>query len=255
MIHSTAIIRSDVPDDINIGPFSVIGENVQFGKNTCICSHAVVEGPSTFGDGVVIGNNAVIGTDPQDLKYGGETTELIVGAGTEFREFTNVNRGTNVTGRTLIGSNCFLMAFTHVAHDCEIGNGVILANAVNLGGHVEIGDYATVGGVVPVHQFTRIGCYSMIGGGFRVVQDIPPYTLVGGYPLKVVSLNKVRLDRMGFSKNVIEELEDAFKLLFRDKTNRPKKKVAKELLTRPETCDEVKNLGNFILSCRRGLVC
>lgn len=252
MIHETAVVRSDVPESATVGPCSYIGEDVALGDGVVIGHGAVVEGPCTLGDGVVIGPSAVIGTDPQDLKYSGERTELIVGSGTVIREFANINRGTSATGSTVIGSNCLIMAYVHVAHDCRLGDNVILANAVNLAGHVEIGDYASIGGVVPVHQFVRIGCHSFIGGGFRVAQDVPPFALAGGYPLRVISPNRVGLGRRGFGEAALEALEEAYRVLFREEGIISSK--AKNLLEMTNLTPEVRTLAQFVLESKRGLV-
>ena len=156
MIHPTAVVDSVLPDDAQIGPYAVIGPEVQLGKDVRIGPHAYVTGPVFIGDSVSIGPSAVIGTDPQDLKYDGERTELYIGSRTVIREFANINRGTIESGRTVLGSDCLIMAYVHIAHDCIIGDRVILANAVNMAGHVEIGNDVTVGGVVPIHQFVII---------------------------------------------------------------------------------------------------
>ncbi|HOP27794.1 MAG TPA: acyl-ACP--UDP-N-acetylglucosamine O-acyltransferase [Candidatus Sabulitectum sp.] len=216
MIHETAVVRCGVPDSAVIGPFAVVGESVTLGEGVVIGAHAVVEGITTLGDGVKVGPGAVIGTPPQDLKYQGERTILEVGRGTVIREMANINCGTGASGRTVIGEDCFLMAYSHVAHDCVIGNGVILANSVNLAGHVEVGNRAIIGGVVPVHQFTRIGEFSMIGGGYRVSRDVTPFTLAGGEPLRAVGINKLGLRRNGFSNDEIQEAVDGFHALFRE---------------------------------------
>ncbi|MBN1434231.1 acyl-ACP--UDP-N-acetylglucosamine O-acyltransferase [Candidatus Fermentibacterales bacterium] len=252
MIHPTAVVRSDLPEDVCVGPFALVGEDVQVGKDVSIGHCATVQGPCRLGDGVVVGPSAVIGTDPQDLKYAGERTELIVGARTVIREFANINRGSAATRLTSVGEDCLVMAYVHVAHDCRIGNGVILANAVNLAGHVEIGDHATVGGVVPVHQFVRIGCHSMIGGGFRVAQDVPPYALAGGYPLRVISINSIGLRRRGFDGARLDSLEDAFRILFREPGLLSSK--ARTLLERDDLTEEVRYLARFVVESSRGLV-
>ncbi len=251
MIHATVISESRIPGDADIGAYAVIGEDVSIGNNVRIASHAVVHGPCTLSDGVSIGPSAVIGTDPQDLKYGGERSELIIGKDTVIREFANINRGTGEGGRTVVGENCLIMAYVHIAHDCIIGDEVILANAVNLAGHVEVNSHVTIGGVVPIHQFVRIGQCAMVGGGYRVNKDIPPFVIVGGYPLRVRSLNKIKLKRNEFSSERIKELYEIFRYLFRHKG----------LLTEKAT-EIIRNSGNedgleiaeFILSSKRGVV-
>ena len=157
-----------------------------------------------IGENVRISHGAVIGTLPQDLKFGGEKTRAVVGDNTVIREYVTINRGTKAHGETSVGTNCMIMAYAHVAHDCVIGNNVIMANSVNLAGHIEVDDFAILGGVLPVHQFVKIGAHCMIGGGFRVQQDVCPYSLVGGYPLKVVGLNSIGLRRRGFPPEVDE---------------------------------------------------
>lgn len=252
MIHPTAVVDSDLPDSAVVGPYAVIGRDVVLADGVEIGAHAIVQGPARIGSSVRIGPSAVIGTDPQDLKYAGEETSLEIGDRTVIREFANINRGTTATGRTLIGTDCFIMAYVHIAHDCTIGNGVIIANAVNIAGHVEIGDCAVIGGVVPVHQFVRIGAHSMIGGGFRVHKDIPPFCLTGGYPLKVVSINSVGLRRNGFDDSRLQKLREAFRFLFRNGGSLTDKATA--LLSEEDSGRDVRELAEFILSSTRGVV-
>lgn len=252
MIHSTAVIDSDIPSDASIGPYVVIGPEVKLGRDVRIASHAVVTGPAIFGDSVRIGPSAVIGTDPQDLKYNGERTEVIIGSRTVVREFANINRGTVESGRTIVGSDCLIMAYVHIAHDCEIGDRVILANAVNMAGHVEIGSDVTIGGVVPVHQFVRIGEYAMIGGGYRVSKDIPPFVLAGGYPLRVRALNRVGLRRKGFNRERLDSLDEVFRYLFRE--NGVLSSKVREILDDTESSDDARRLADFIISSNRGVI-
>jgi len=252
MIHSTALVESEVPDDIEIGPYAVIDSGVQFGKGVRIGPHAYVSGPATIGDSVSIGPSAVIGTDPQDLKYDGESTELIIGSRTVIREFANINRGTVESGRTVVGSDCLIMAYVHIAHDCIIGDRVILANAVNMAGHVEIGSDVTIGGVVPVHQFVRIGCHAMIGGGYRVSKDVPPFVLAGGCPLAVLALNKIGLRRKGFSPARLDSLDRVFRHLFREDGILTSK--TRSLSEDSSLSADAKLLADFILSSSRGVI-
>ncbi len=252
MIHPTAVIDSDLPGDVEIGPYAVIGPEVQLGKGVRIGPHAYVTGPALIGDSVSIGPSAVIGTDPQDLKYNGERTEVIIGSGTVIREFANINRGTIESGRTSVGSDCLIMAYVHVAHDCTIGDRTILANAVNMAGHVEIGCDVTIGGVVPIHQFVRIGDHVMIGGGYRVSKDVPPFVLAGGTPLAVLSLNKIGLRRKGFSRERLNNLDIVFRYLFRENGILTSK--ARGLTEDNSISDEAKQLADFILSSSRGVI-
>lgn len=252
MIHPTAVVDSVLPDDVQIGPYAVIGPEVRLGKGVRIGPHAYVTGPAVIGDSVSIGPSAVIGTDPQDLKYSGERTEVIIGSGSVIREFANINRGTVESGRTVIGSDCLIMAYVHIAHDCIIGDRVIIANTVNMAGHVEIGSYVTVGGVVPIHQFVRIGDHAMIGGGYRVSKDVPPFVLAGGVPLKALALNRIGLRRKGFSEERLVSLERAFRYLFREEGTLTSK--ASGLLEDSDTFDDVRHLADFILSSSRGVI-
>jgi UDP-N-acetylglucosamine acyltransferase len=215
-IHATAIVgtKAQIAEDVEIGPYSVIDDNVVIGAGTVIGSSVKLADGAVIGQNVRISHGAVIGTMPQDLKFGGEKTKAIIGDNTVVREYVTVNRGTKAHGETSVGKNCMLMAYSHVAHDCVIGDSVIMANSVNLAGHIEIDDYAILGGVLPVHQFVKIGAHCMIGGGFRVQQDICPYSLVGGYPLRVVGINSIGLRRRGFPPETIGSLEKAFKILF-----------------------------------------
>lgn len=215
MIHRTAVVDCMIPESADIGPYAVIGQEVTVGERVVVGAHAVVDGITTLAEDVKVGPGAVIGTPPQDLKYDGERTSLEIGPRTVIREMANINCGTSANGKTVVGADCFLMAFSHVAHDCVIGDGVILANSVNLAGHVEVGKRAIIGGVVPVHQFTRIGEYSMIGGGYRVSRDVAPFTLAGGEPLRAVGINKLGLRRNGFSSEEIQQAVDCFHFIFK----------------------------------------
>jgi UDP-N-acetylglucosamine acyltransferase len=251
-VHPTAIVDTEVPEGVEVGPYAVVTSRVSLSAGCSIGAHAYVDGPTVLGRGVSIGPSAVVGTDPQDLKYGGESTELEVGADTVIREFANINRGTDASGRTVIGERCLIMAYVHVAHDCRIGDEVILANSVQLAGHVEIGDCTIIGGVVPVHQFVRIGPHVMIGGGFRVAKDVPPFMLAGGYPLRLASLNRVGLSRRGFDASRMESLQKAFGLLFReDGVIRDK---ARTILQEEGWSDDAMRLAEFVMESRRGLV-
>jgi UDP-N-acetylglucosamine acyltransferase len=253
-IHPTAIVspKAELADDVAVGPYTVIEENVKIGSGTKIASSALLAGGAAVGNNVEVHHGAVIGTIPQDLKFGGEVTQVVIGDNTVVREYATVNRGTKAYGTTTVGKECLLMAYSHVAHDCILGDGVIMANSVNLAGHVEIGDYAIIGGVVPVHQFVKIGVHAMIGGGFRVQQDICPYALVGGYPLKVAGINAVGLRRRGFSREVIKALEKAFKLLFFSGLNTSQ--AVERIKSEVELIPEVQEILDFIGKSTRGIV-
>ncbi|MCB2230695.1 acyl-ACP--UDP-N-acetylglucosamine O-acyltransferase [bacterium] len=253
-IHPSAIIspKAEVADDVEIGPHSIVEDDVVIGAGSKIASSVLIASGARLGERVKVSHSAVIGTQPQDLKFGGEKTRAVIGDETVIREFVTINRGTVAHGETSIGKNCFVMAYAHVAHDCVIGNNVIMANSVNLAGHIEIDDFAILGGVLPVHQFVKIGAHCMIGGGFRVQQDICPYALVGGYPLKTVGINSIGLRRRGFAKETIQTLEKAFKILFFSNLNTSQavERITGEL----EILPEVQTILDFIARSNRGLV-
>lgn len=253
-IHSTAIVslQAQLGDDVVVGPHTIIEDDVIIGAGTKIASNALIASGTRIGNNVKISHGAVLGTQPQDLKFAGEKTLLTVGDGTTIREYATLNRGTQATGETRVGQNCFIMAYAHVAHDCHIGNNVIMANSVNLAGHIEIDDYAILGGVLPVHQFVKIGCHCMIGGGFRVQQDVCPYSLVGGYPLKVVGINSVGLRRRGFKREVLSTLESTFKILFFSNLNTTQ--AVQRIKDEIETIPEVQNILAFVERSGRGMV-
>lgn len=215
-VHATAIVdpAAQIGDDVSIGPFTVIGPNVTIGAGTRIGPHVFIERNTTVGRDCRIHNGAVLGTDPQDLKFGGEETWLHVGDRTTIREYATLNRGTSAHGKTEIGSECLLMSYSHVAHDCVLGDHVIISNAVNMGGHVSIGDWAIVGGLTAIHQFVRVGEHAFVGGAARVQKDVPPYVKAAGSPLALYGLNSVGLQRRGFPEEVRSELKKAYRLLF-----------------------------------------
>lgn len=251
--HATAIIHPDaaIADSVSVGPYSVIGPGVVIEEEVLVGSHVLVEKDTRIGRGCRLAKGAVLGTDPQDMKYGGEKTSLEVGERTVVREYATLNRGTAASGATRVGSDCLIMAYAHVAHDCRIGNHAILANAVNMGGHVEIGDWAIVGGVTAIHQFVRIGCHSFIGGGSRVPQDVAPYVMVAGNPCAAYGLNAVGLRRRGFPSEAIQALRRAYRAIFRSGQNVGQ---ALEELERAEgQPPEVERLITFIRNSRRGV--
>ena len=216
MIHRTALIdpTAELGQDVSVGPYSVVGPRVTVGERSSISGHAVIERNTRVGEGVKIGYGTIIGNDPQDLKYKGEETWVEVGDSTIIREYCTINRGSTATGKTTVGSRCFLMTYVHVAHDCVIGNDVIIANGVQMAGHVTVDDRAIISGLVPIHQFVRIGTYSFVGGASRVNQDVPPYTKAAGNPVHLYGLNSVGLQRAGFSPEVKLALKRAYRLVF-----------------------------------------
>lgn len=252
-IHPAAAVSSkaELAEDVIVGPFAIVEDDVVIGPGSHVGSSALIGSGARLGSNVRVHHGAVVGTVPQDLKFAGEKSTAVIGDNTVIREYATVNRGTAERGVTTIGKNCLLMAYSHVAHDCLLGDNVILANAVNLAGHVEIGDYATLGGVLPVHQFVKIGAHVMIGGGFRVPQDVCPYALAGGYPLKIIGLNIIGLKRRGFSPEAMKRLQRAFKFLFFNglNTSQAVERINAEIEKTPETTE----LLRFIESSNRGL--
>jgi UDP-N-acetylglucosamine acyltransferase len=217
-IHPTAIVHpgAKIAEGVEIGAYSVVGEHVSVGKGTRIASHVLVEGWTTIGERNQIFPFSCIGTAPQDIGYKNEETYLVIGNDNVIRESATVHRATTKEDRvTVIGNNNFFMAYSHVAHDCKLGNHIIMANSVGLGGHITIGDYAILGGIVAVHQFVRIGAYAIIGGQSAVPQDIPPYVSASGNRAKLYGLNLVGLKRRGFSDEAISNLKKAYRIIFR----------------------------------------
>jgi UDP-N-acetylglucosamine acyltransferase len=217
-IHPTAIVspQARLADEVTVGAFSLIGPNVTIGSGTVVGPHAVIDGWTTIGERNQISPFVSIGFPPQDLSYGGEETYLIIGDGNTFRENVTVHRGTKAgKGRTRIGNNNYFMAYAHVAHDCTIGNQVVMANAATLGGHVQVDDHAILGGLVAIHQFVRIGTYAFIGGKSGLRMDMPPYMLAFGAPAKLYGPNLVGLRRSKFSSSAIHALKKSYKILFR----------------------------------------
>lgn len=253
-IHQTAVVGAGakIGSEVEIGPYAVIDDDVVIGDGCVIGSAVRLADGVRLGAKVRVSTGAVIGTPPQDLKFGGEKTLAKIGDETVIREFATINRGTKAHGETSVGKNCFLMAYSHIAHDCIIGNNVIMANSVNLAGHVEVDDFAILGGVLPVHQFVKIGAHCMIGGGFRVQQDICPYALVAGYPLKVVGINSIGLRRRGFSAEVIANLELLFKILFFSGLNTTQ--AIERIKAEVAPGKEVDEVFRFINRSNRGIV-
>lgn len=253
IIHPSAIVHDDAElgEGVVVGPWAMIGPRVQIGDHTEVGPRVLIEKDTVIGEDCRISNGAVLGTDPQDLKYQGERATLEIGDRTVIREFATLNRGTAASGRTVVGSDCLLMAYAHVAHDCELGNHVIIANAVNMAGHVIIEDWVIVGGLTPIHQFVRIGAHAFVGGGSRVAQDVPPYCRAAGNPPKLYGLNSVGLERRGLSQEVRAALKKTYRMLFQGDMN------LTEALDRAESeisgTPEVRHLIQFIRASERGI--
>ncbi|MDD5060094.1 MAG: acyl-ACP--UDP-N-acetylglucosamine O-acyltransferase [Candidatus Omnitrophica bacterium] len=252
-IHPTAIIskKSILEDGVVVGPYCVINDSVKISKNTKIGSHCVIEGNTTIGESCEIFTGAVIGSRPQDLKFKGEKVYLEIGCNNIIREYCTLNPGTGEGSKTIVGDNNLLMAYSHVAHDCRIGSGCVLANNSTLAGHVTIEDKAVIGGIVAIHQFVRIGKLSIIGGCSKVVQDIPPFSTCDGHPARVYGLNLIGLRRTGLGRDAIKQIDQAFKLLFNSgfSLKHAIEKCEKELVK----SEEVAYLLNFAKNSERGI--
>ncbi len=237
---------------VNIGPYAIVGSKVRLGDDVQVFGHAMVSARSTIGARTQIWPYAHIGTNPQDLKYRGEDTELVCGEDNVFREYVNISIGTDGGGgKTQIGSKNLLMVNTHIAHDCLVGDHCIFANAVSLAGHVEVESRAVVGGHVAIHQFVKIGYLAMLAGGSIVVQDVPPFVLVQGDRAKPAGLNKVGLDRSTSSEDAIKRIKAIYKLLFQMSLTVDEAK--EQIQTRYAGTDEAKLFLDFLQKSRRGL--
>ena len=252
-IHESAIIdpTAELDEGVTIGPYSIVGPGVRIGARTRVASHVLIERDTEIGEDCVISKGAVLGSDPQDLKYGGEPTRLLVGNRTTIREFATLNRGTTELGYTSVGDDCLLMTYVHVAHDCRIGNHVIVSNSVNMGGHVSIDDWATVGGGTQIHQFVRIGGHAFVGGASAVRKDVPPYVKAAGSPLELYGLNSVGLQRRGFADEVRRELKRAYRLFFAStyNTTQALERAREELRALPE----IEHFLAFFEASQRGV--
>ena len=240
-------------ENVTVAPFAVIEAGAVIGDGCVIGPHAYVTSWARLGRDVKVSKGAVIGTDPQDLKFDGEETILEVGDRTVIREFATLNRGTSHSGKTSVGSDCFLMAYSHVAHDCRLGNNVILANSVNMAGHVAIEDWVIIGGMVPIHQFVRIGKHSFVGGGWRVPQDVPPFVWAAGEPMDYKGLNSVGLRRRGFTAEQLREIKNAYRIIYRSGLNFSQAVEKLNQIENPTT--EVQDIIQFVASREaRGLM-
>lgn len=258
-IHPTAIVQegAKIPDSCTVGPYCTIGPNVVLGERCELVSHVVLDGHLTMGDDNRVFSFACLGIAPQDLKYKGEPTQLVIGDKNDIREYVTISRGTaGGGGVTRIGSGCLIMAYTHVGHDSVIGNGVILANAATLAGHVTVEDYAVVGALNPVHQFCTIGTHAYIGGGTTITQDVLPYSLTSiERNNRAYGINKVGLERKGFTPEEIKQLRAAYRLLQASRLNTTDALAAiREKIAAGEFGDKVAYLADFIAKSERGVI-
>jgi UDP-N-acetylglucosamine acyltransferase len=257
-IHPTAVIDpgAELESTAEVGPYAVIEKGVRIGANTVVKAHSVITGPTTIGSGNVIGPFATIGAPPQDLKYRGEETELVVGDNNTIREYVSIHRGTVTDkGITRVGSGNLLMGYVHVAHDCVVGNSAILANAATLAGHVQVDDHAIIGGLVAVQQFIRIGSHSYIGGLSGISKDVPPFVIVSGTrrEMRVSGINRVGLRRHGFDRETLKKLDEAYRIIFMSPNL-----LLQDALTQAEReitgCAAVSELISFFRSSKQGVV-
>ena len=253
-IHPTALVsdQAQLGSNVQIGPGAIVGEGCEVGDDCILEARSVLERNVKLAAGVRVGIGSVLGGDPQDLKFKGEETWVEIGEGTRIREYSTINRGTSHSFRTTVGKGCFLMSYVHLAHDCHLGDGVIISNGTQLAGHVTIEDRAILSGLVAVHQFVKIGKHSFVGGCSRVAKDVPPFLKAVGNPVKLYGLNSVGLQRSGFDEGVIRELKRAYRLFFRSELNvsQARAKAATELTISPE----VEHFLRFLEESDRGII-
>ena len=253
-IHPTAVVArgAELGPGVVIGPFAYVGPRVELGAGTRVGLHAIIEGCTSIGPGCQIHHGAVIGNIPQDLKFRGDPTHVRIGRDTTIREYATINSATGGDESTIVGDSVLLMAYSHVAHNCRIGNHVILANGVNLAGHVRVDDYAIVGGMTPIHQYVAIGCHAFVGGASRAGQDVPPYVKAAGNPLRACGLNSVGMERRGIPAEVRLEMKRAYRILYRSQLNvlPALDRIARELKPYPEIHEFVE----FVRASERGIV-
>ena len=253
-IHPTAVVdaKAEIGAGCEIGPYCVVGPHVKLGADCWLQHHVSLNGPAEIGAGNLFYAFSSVGQRTQDLKYSGEPTHLIVGSGNTFREFTTVHRGTSQGSVTRVGNGGNFLAYSHIAHDCTVGDGVIFSNNGTIAGHVQVDDHAVLGGLTAVHQFCRIGRYALTGGCSKIVQDVPPFMIADGNPAKVRSYNKVGLERNGFPEETARRIKEAYRLIYRSKLNlfQAIEQMRADL---PDTV-EIEQLITFLASSSRGII-
>lgn len=253
-VHETAMVspKAKVGKNVEIGPYTIIGDNVEIGEGTTIGPHVVIEGWTIIGKNNDIYHGATIGEDPQNIQYNGEKTHLFIGDNNIIRENVTIHRGTEEGGgETRIGSNNFIMAYCHVAHDCQLGNNIVMTNSATLGGHVTIEDNAVIAGLTTIHQYVRIGKTAMVGAHSKVVKDIPPYVLVDGSPARVNGINVIGLRRNGVKPELRKEIKRAYKILYRSDYSFSEAvvKMDQEL----DASEEIEHFLRFLRNVQRGI--
>jgi UDP-N-acetylglucosamine acyltransferase len=251
-IHPTAIVdpKAELGTDVEIGPWVLVGPHCHIGSGSVLAPRVTLESHVKLGKHVRVGVGSVLGGLPQDLKFKGEETWVEIGDSSTIREYATINRGTSESMKTTVGKHSFLMSYVHLAHDCHIGNHVIISNGTQLAGHVVVEDYAGISGLCAVHQFTRIGAYSYVGGHSRVAKDVPPFVKAVGNPIKLYGLNSVGLQRRGFDADTISELKKAYRLFFRSELNISQ--AIEQAKTDLKPVAEVKALIAFLKASERG---
>ena len=251
-IHPTAIVspRAELGDNVTVGPYVIVGDGCVVSDGCTLEARSVLEKNVRLAANVTVGIGTVLGGDPQDLKFKGEETWVEIGEGTRIREYSTINRGTSQSFKTTVGKGCFLMSYVHLAHDCHVGDGVIISNGTQLAGHVTVEDRAILSGLSAVHQFVKIGRHSFVGGCSRVAKDVPPFIKAVGNPVKLYGLNSVGLQRSGFPDETVRELKRAYRLFFRSELNMSQatERAKAELQPLPE----VEYFLQFIVESQRG---
>ncbi|HHS12463.1 MAG TPA: acyl-ACP--UDP-N-acetylglucosamine O-acyltransferase [bacterium] len=253
-IHPAAIVhnKARLGENVSVGPFAIIGEDVEVGDQSRIHAHVLLADGARIGRNCQIHDSTVVASVPQDLKFKEEPSTMEIGDNTVIREFCTLNRATTPGGKTSIGKDCLIMAYCHAAHDCVIGDHVIMANGVQLAGHITVEDWVIIGGLTAVHQFCHIGQHAMVGGGFRVVQDVPPYILAAGEPLTFKGLNIVGLKRRGFTTEMTRNLRRCYRIIYRSRLNMTQ--AMDRIRTTLEMTPEIESVIRFIERSTRGIV-
>jgi UDP-N-acetylglucosamine acyltransferase len=253
-IHPTAWVSPTaiLGPAVRVGPYAMVGDGCEVGEECVLEPRSILERNVRLGPRVTVGIGSVLGGEPQDLKFRGEETWVEIGEGTRIREYSTINRGTSHSFKTSVGKGCFIMSYVHLAHDCHVGDGVIISNATQLAGHVIVEDRAILSGLVAVHQFVKIGRHAFVGGCSRVAKDVPPFLKAVGNPVKLYGLNSVGLQRSGFDEATIRELKRAYRLFFRSELNlsQAMERARSELQLVPE----VEHFLRFLEESGRGVV-